>query len=447
MVLQQKEKVAVWGKAKPGVVVVITPSWSGKKYRVLTNAAGDWKASIKTAKAGGPYSVSFFDGDTVQLNDVLLGEVWLCSGQSNMEMPLEGWGKIRNYKEEVASAVYPQIRLLKVEQATSGQPLPEAKINDGWQSCSPQSVANFSAVAYFFARDIQLHHNIPIGLIQSAYSGTPAEAWTSGSSLKKLPEFDSLVHVISSKPGPVQSPHTPTVLFNAMIAPLAGYVLRGVIWYQGEANAARAEQYKLLFPLLVRDWRTHFNNNALPFYFVQLANYKERKPLPEEASWAELREAQLQTLSLHHTGMAVAIDLGDEKDIHPKNKQDVGKRLALIARAKIYREKIAYSGPVYKSHKVKGDKVIISFQHANGGLVISGDHELKGFALAGKDGKFYWAQARIDGSRVIVWSDHVTEPMSVRYAWAFNPICNLYNGAGLPASPFRTDHWKTMPKP
>lgn len=442
MVLQQKDNVALWGKSEADKNVLITTSWNKKKITTKADANGNWKIKVGTPNAGGPYTITFNDGQELVLNNILIGEVWLCSGQSNMEMPLGGWGKIKNYIEEIKAANYPNIRLLTVKKSTSTQPLTEATFKTGWQSCSPQTVADFSAVAYFFARNIQQHHNIPIGLIHSAYSGTPAEAWTSGPSLKKMPDYNSMVDVISSKPGNPNNPHIPTVLFNAMINPILPYGIRGVIWYQGEGNAAKAHQYKTLFPLLINDWRQKWNNPLMPFYFVQLANFKEVQQSPGESDWAELREAQLKTLALPKTGMAVAIDLGEEKDIHPKNKQDIGLRLALIARNKIYKEKITFSGPIYKSYKAEGNKIILSFHYTDRGLRSKGSDDLKGFAIAGNDKKFYWAKAAIKNNKIIVWSPEVKEPVAVRYAWAINSICNLYNGAGLPASPFRTDTWR-----
>jgi sialate O-acetylesterase len=388
----------------------------------------------------------FSDGEELTLKDVLIGEVWICSGQSNMEMPVEGWGKVTNYKQELSAANYPNIRLIKVEKSTSTQPLSNAKINTAWQPCSPTTVADFSAVAYFFARNIQQSKNIPIGLIQTAYSGTPAEAWASATSLQQIPVYDSIVKKISIKLDSPKNAHLPSVLFNAMINPLVPYGVRGVIWYQGESNAAKAHQYQTLFPLLIKDWRQQWNREKMPFYFVQLANFKEVADAPGDSDWAELREAQLKTLSLPNTGMAVAIDLGEVKDIHPKNKQDVGLRLSLIARKKVYKEDVAYAGPIYKKRRVKGNVIELSFSHIDGGLVTKGE-SLKGFAIAGADQKFHWANARIKGNKVIVWSDVVKEPVAVRYAWAINPDCNLYNGAGLPATPFRTDNWKGITEP
>ncbi len=442
MVLQQKDKVALWGQSEINKTVVVITSWNNKKYRTLADSGGNWKVEVTTPKAGGPYTISFNDGEELVLQNILIGEVWLCSGQSNMEMPVAGWGKIKNYEAEITAANFPNIRLIKIEKSTSTQPLPQAKIIQGWQPCTPAAVAEFSAVAYFFARHIQQHHDVPVGLIQTAYSGSPAASWISGTSLKQMPGYDSLVNVISSKAGTPKDAHIPTVLFNAMINPLIPYGIRGVIWYQGESNDKKALQYKSLFPLLINDWRKNWGNKSLPFLYVQLANFTEVKTEPGESTWAELREAQLHTLQLPNTGMAVAIDLGEAKDIHPKNKQDVGLRLAIIARAKVYKEKIPFSGPVYKSHVVNGDKVKITFIHSNGGLQTKNNAALAGFSIAGADKKFYWAKAKIIRNKIVVWSDAVKNPVAVRYAWANNPLGNLYNGAALPASPFRTDTWK-----
>jgi sialate O-acetylesterase len=247
---------------------------------------------------------------------------------------------------------------------------------------------------------------------------------------------------IAPRPMEANNPNRPTVLYNAMIYPFIQYSIRGAIWYQGESNAGRAYQYRSLFPALIKDWRKNWGGGDLPFYFVQLANFMKASDGPEESAWAELREAQLKTLSLPKTGMAVAIDIGDPIDIHPKNKQEVGRRLALIALANTYNQKVSYSGPLYQSSKVEGNKITLSFTHTDGGLKTKGGSALSGFAIAGADKKFHWANATITGNQVIVSSDDVTSPVAVRYSWANNPNGNLYNAADLPASPFRTDDWQ-----
>ena len=256
-------------------------------------------------------------------------------------------------------------------------------------------------------------------------------SYSKGIELKDLPR----------RPQPPTSPNRPTVLYNAMVHPLIPYAIRGAIWYQGESNAERAYQYRTLFPTMIRDWRKNWGQGNFPFYFVQLANFLSVQPEPVDDTWAELREAQLMTLSESNTGMAVIIDVGEANNIHPKNKQDVGKRLALIARNKVYGENIAYSGPIYKSMTVEGNSIHLSFDHVDGGLITRDNEILTGFAIAGADEKFHWADAKIDGETVVVSNLEVTEPVAVRYAWATNPVCNLYNKAGLPASPFRTDSW------
>ncbi|GHT59832.1 9-O-acetylesterase [Bacteroidia bacterium] len=443
MVLQQKTEAPVWGKATPEKEVKITTSWNNQTYKVKADKAGKWMVKVNTPNAGGPYSIVISDGKSLTLNNILIGEVWICSGQSNMEMPLAGWGKIKDYEKEIAEANYPNIRLLHVDKSASTKPLDDlVSTRNGWQACSPENIAAFSSTAYFFGRDLYKNLNIPIGLISTSWGGTIAEAWTSSESLEYMPDFKQALENMKNQPAEVKTdnPNRVTVLYNGMIHPLVPFAFQGAIWYQGESNASRAAQYKELFPLMIRDWRKAWGKD-FPFYFVQLANFKDQKPEPAYSDWAELREAQLQTLHLDNTGMAVIIDIGDAKDIHPKNKQDVGLRLALNARAKTYHEKITYSGPVYESYKIYGDKIHILFSQADG-LKTNDGSEIKGFAIAGSDHVFHWANAVIKGNEIIVSSPDVKFPVAVRYAWADNPVCNLYNGANLPASPFRTDVWK-----
>jgi len=442
MVLQQQTDAPVWGKASPGKTVEIVTSWDNQKYTTKAAADGSWKTSIKTGAAGGPYSITISDGKILELKNVMLGEVWICSGQSNMEMPLAGWGQVLKYKEEIAAANFPDIRFLHVDRATAMLPQASVKVSaGGWQVCSPATIAEFSSTAYFFGRNLhQNMNNIPIGLINTSWGGTIAEAWTSAQTLENMPAFRDAIEKVKATLVD-ESPNNPnrtTVLYNAMIHPLVPYAIQGAIWYQGESNVGRAEQYSELFPLMIRDWRSQWNRN-FPFYFVQLANFQKLQTGPEESAWAELREAQLKTLNLENTGMAVIIDIGDAVDIHPKNKQDVGNRLALAARAKTYGQKIPYSGPIYQSHVIEGHKIRIRFSNTDGGLKAANNEPVKGFTIAGPDHKFYWADAKIEGNEVVVSSTNVPFPVAVRYAWANNPVCNLYNGAGLPASPFRTN--------
>ncbi len=620
MVLQQKQDIPIWGKAESGGEVVVT--LNDQEKRCIVDDKGNWRVDLAPVPAGGPYELVISGEKIDRIKNVMVGEVWVCSGQSNMEMPIGGVGKVSNYKEEIANSSYPNIRLLNVEKIMATTPQ-EKLVSDGWEVCSPETTPNFSAVAYFFGRYLYKKLNVPIGLIETAYGGTLVEAWTSGATLKKIPEFAEIVQEIesdkttdkekeietkrklaewpdkieeilvnsgtlnhgfqnsdyntndwktmrlptlwealdiyidgvvwfskdvnvpkswdgedlelslgkindyditwfngkrvgrgtdvidlrvykipsslvkigqnrivvqvmdiggsgglygparkmklSSKKGSISlvgnwkykidpikidvhklpekqdqnaGVNRPTVLFNGMINPLLPYGIRGAIWYQGESNVERAYQYRKLFSAMIKDWRNVWDEGNFPFYFVQLANYMKVKPQPADDAWAELREAQTMALELPNTGMAVTIDIGEAKDVHPKNKQEVGRRLALNALAKTYGKDIPYSGPMYKTMKIDGDKIRLKFTNADGGLKIKDGKQLKGFAIAGSDKKFVWANANIKGDEVIVWSSKIKNPVAVRYAWAANPVCNLYNGADLPASPFRTDNWK-----
>lgn len=555
MVLQQQADAPVWGEAKPMKTVKVTTSWDGKTYETQANKEGKWKLSVRTPEAGGPYELTLTDGQQLILKNVMIGEVWICSGQSNMEMPLEGWGKIMDYKKEIAAADHPNIRLLHVEHVTSTQPESDIKVRDnGWLVCSPQTIPNFSATAYFFGREISEKQNVPVGLIHTSWGGTNVESWISGKVLQEMPDFSNVVEEVCAMPdktamkaeylktleawnnrvdegfsagkpvraevslddsnwakmkfpgmveeqglngfdgliwlrrtvdipaswagkkvqmilgtiddnditywngkevgrttgytiqrnytvpgklvkaGPLslairivdtgggcgmpndlylrsangeqislagewkyqvaadarkegmppkdmsENPNLPTSLYNAMIHPLVPYGIRGAIWYQGENNASRAYQYRELFPLVIENWRKDWGKD-FPFYFVQLANFKPVSPEPVDSDWAELREAQTRTLSVANTGMAVVIDKGEANDIHPKDKQAVGHRLALIARAKTYGERIPYSGPMYHSYEIDGDKIILSFDHTEGGLKSGDGKHCKVFLL------------------------------------------------------------------
>ncbi len=618
MVLQRQIKIPVWGTAPAGSKVTVQLQQQTKTARA--DAAGKWRVNLEAMPAGGPHQLAIMSADTITLNNVMIGEVWLCSGQSNMEMPLVStWAKVDNFEAEVAAANFPELRLFIAKRAKSTRPREDVE-SEGWKICDPTSVKDFSATAFFFGRHLQQKLGVPVGLMQSAWGGTVVEAWTSGASLKTMPDIASFVHALETttrdsifdskifemklqewyaaleakdaatqgqrawssaeyddfawpvmnlpqkweraglpsfdgllwyrktvtlpeafagqsltlelgpiddydwtffngvqigttpsynalrryqvprelvRPGknliairvldtggdgglygrpeqlklmkdstasialagewrykmglPLQdlplppsaptSPNRPTVLYNAMIAPLVPYALRGAIWYQGESNAGRAYQYRELFPLLIKDWRKQWQQGDFPFLFVQLANFRAQNADPIDDDWAELREAQTMTLALPNTGMAVTIDIGDANDIHPGNKQDVGNRLALNARALVYGEKIAYSGPKYKTMKIEGNRIRLSFEHASEGLKAKNDEELQGFAIAGADKKFVWANAKIEGNTVVVSAASIAQPVAVRYAWSINPRCNLYNKAGLPALPFRTDAW------
>lgn len=622
MVLQQKQDIAIWGTAEPGGEVFV--SLNGQQAKTIVADNGLWNVNLQSIEAGGPYELIISGEDTIKINNVMMGEVWICSGQSNMEMPMLGeWSKVNNYEQEIADANYPNIRLLMVDKEFSNTP--QTSFNsEGWKECLPETVAKFSAVAYFFGRNLYEKLNVPIGLIETAWGGTVVEAWTSAQSLKKIPEFEETVKEIESdtaskeeweaaqigrkkewpdkigkiikesgtwghgfqnadydisawktmalptrwedagmedidgvvwfskeieladswkgkdlmlslgkindydftwfngqkvgrgidvsdlrhyripanlvkanenritvevldigasgglygpaaemkltngtdsivltgnwkykidpikidvaklpeKPDQNSGVNRPTVLYNAMINPLLKYRIRGAIWYQGESNAERAYQYRTLFKTMINDWRTVWKQGDFPFFFVQLANFKKQRAQPHDDSWAELREAQTMALELPNTGMAVSIDIGDARNIHPGNKQDLGKRLAMNALAKTYNKNIVFSGPMYKSMKIEGDKIRLQFDFVNGGLKAKNNEKLTGFAIAGKNKKFVWADAEITGNEIIVSNSKIDKPVAVRYAWAANPVCNLYNGEGLPASPFRTDDWE-----
>jgi sialate O-acetylesterase len=624
MVLQRNMKDAVWGWTEPGKEVTV--SIEGKTAKATADAQGKWLARIGPLPAGGPYKLTVSGPQTVELDNVLVGDVWICSGQSNMEM---GIGNVNNAQQEIADADYPQVRLYTVEKTIATEPRTGLGRDDKalygqWSVCTPQTVATggwngFSAVGYFFGRELYKELHVPIGLIHTSWGGTIAEAWTSGPALRPLKDFDKTldqlektnaehaqgeldhgkamvawyehndpgtrdkwggvatdstgwetmnlptaweqagiptlekfdgivwfrkefdlpagaeqkdiklhlgpiddddttwvngvqvggiegynidrtytVHANLLKPGknviavrvldtggaggiygkpeqltveipgqaPValagpwqykigielgkatalpmavdNNPNIPTVLFNGMIAPLVPYGIKGAIWYQGESNAGRAYQYRKLLPAMIGDWRNHWGEGDFPFYIVQLANWQPLQTQPGDSDWAELREAQSMTAkNVPHSGEAVIIDIGDAGDIHPKDKQDVGKRLALVALDKDYGKKVEYSGPVYKSMQVEGDKIVLSFDHLGGGLTVKGEKP-EGFAIAGEDRKWVWGDAKIVGNAIVVSSPQVPKPVAVRYAWHINPICNLYNKAGLPASPFRTDDW------
>jgi sialate O-acetylesterase len=624
MVLQQEMKVRVWGDATPKER--ITVKFNSTTADTVADAQGHWQTMIGPYKPGGPYELRISGENTLMFKNVLVGEVWVCSGQSNMEWPLVN---AKGGKEAVAQANYPEIHLFTVEKKTST--IPQNDLTGHWVVTTPVEVGQFSAVGYFFGREIYQHLKVPIGLIHTSWGGTPAEAWTSHEALASVPDLQpildryqealkslperqqeyarvlsaweqknlyadtgnkgealgyadpafaaddwqkmnlpqffetaglsmdgavwfrkvvdipaswsgqdlvlnlaaiddydttyfngqkvgatgretvdsyrvprrynvpgSLVHsgrnVIAVRvfdsageggfgpgdmslspagaremeaisllgswdykielrldpkspdwgsrpesPGPANQ-NSPSVLYNAMIAPLTPYAIRGAIWYQGESNAGRAYQYRKLFPLMIHNWRSAWGEQSFPFYFVQLANWHAVKAEPDESDWAELREAQTMTLREQRTGMAVIIDIGDQNDIHPRNKTDVGSRLAAWALADTYHQKVVPSGPLFKSSSFANDKVRIKFKYSDGLRTLDGGPP-KGFAIAGADHKFFWADARIDGSTILLSSKNVPKPVAVRYGWADNPTVNLYNGAGLPASPFRTDEW------
>ncbi|KUG09149.1 sialate O-acetylesterase [Solirubrum puertoriconensis] len=475
MVLQQQASVALWGWADPGEAVTVTPSWSNKPVRVVADEQGKWLVRVPTGRAGGPYELSLVGKNRLSVRNVLLGEVWLCAGQSNMVFPISkrpnsgSYSGVVNEAEVLPQANYPAIRMFTVKNQVADTPQPNAE--GSWVACSPQTAGEFSAVAYFFAQEIHERTKLPIGLVNSSWGGTPAESWTRREVLEQDADFRPILaryqrgletyeqdlaayhskrqeyqQERAANPGlrrsaprePIgaTSNKSPYKNYNAMIHPLVPFTLRGVIWYQGENNAERAYQYRRLFPALIASWREEWQQPKLPFYFVQIAPHRSQNP--------EIREAQLLTmLAVPQTGMAVITDAGDSTDIHPRNKQVVGHRLAQWALAKEYGEKKRpYSGPLYESLRVQNGQAHLQFSHAHGGLVARGG-PLREFTIAGPDSIFHPAQAKIEGNQVVVWSKEVPQPVAVRFAWQHVPYPNFYNGAGLPASPFRTDTWRT----
>lgn len=611
MVLQRNAEVKIWGWADKNEQINI--QFIDQSYKTIADSEGSWQINISDLDAGGPYKMKIIAGNEITINDIMVGDVWVCSGQSNMELTMQWVSPL--YEDEIALSENPDIRYFEVPDKYDFNTPHKDLAGGNWQKTNPKTVLNFSAVSYFFGKQLYKKYHIPIGLINAALGGSPVESWISEESLKEFPgyykeavqfkdssfvnsiiredqsrinswyrestekdagykdptarwynpDYDAsgwatmkipgywadtglgllhgvvwfrkeisvpatmigkevklnlgrivdadsvflngvfvgnttyqypprrytipagvlkegknviVVRVINSqgrggfvegkvyevvsgnqridlkglwqyKAGvkmPVLKSETfirwkPLGLYNAMIAPLLNLRIKGVIWYQGESNAGRPIEYRKLFPAMINDWRKNWKLGEFPFLFVQLPNFMEAKKQPSESNWALLREAQFKTLSLPNTAIAVTIDLGEWNDIHPLKKEDVGKRLALAAEKVAYgEENIVYSGPVYKSMQVDGNKVRIKFNHIGSGLMAKGESELKGFAIAGADKKFMWADSRIENDEVIVWSEKIANPVAVRYAWADNPdSANLYNKEGLPALPFRTD--------
>jgi sialate O-acetylesterase len=453
MVLQQQSRAPLWGWADPGTTVTVQGSWDTKAVaRAKAGEDGKWMVRVKTPAAGGPYEVTITGKQTTVLHNVLIGEVWVCSGQSNMEMPLSGWSgaPLLHSTEEINAARYPQIHLFTVKRNIAFQPQQDC---DGqWAECTPETAASFSATAYFFGRQLYEKLHVPIGLIHSSWGGTVAEAWTSESALRKLGDFDQALNRADSlaphvdqirqqhqqdknSRSVVDNPNTVTVLYNGMIAPLIPFSIRGAIWYQGEANVGRAQQYERLFPTMIADWRHRWQEGNFPFYFVQIAPYPYGG---DSTKAAALRDAQRKSLHVPHTGMVVTLDIGNPKNIHPANKQEVGRRLSLWALANTYGLKdIVYSGPLYAGMKINGSTIRVSFDHADGGLMAKGG-TLGHFEIAGADGHFVPAQAHIAGQQVIVQAQGITAPKAVRYGWSDTAEPHLFNQAGLPASSFST---------
>ncbi len=454
MVLQQSADVAVWGWAPPGDTVEINTSWGG-----ITTAYADttwrWEATLSTPAAlpgeAPQYNMNITGKqNSITLENILIGDVWLCSGQSNMEMGLVAnppWTKgVLNYEEEIANANYPSIRLFKVQR--SQKATPQENLSGAWQECNPESVASFSAAAYFFGRELFSDPmiNIPIGLINSSYGGSSCQAWTKMEVLETDVELNAeyLAPYIAN-PGSVNPEEQPTLLYNGMIAPIVPFSLKGITWYQGESNQDDGDMYRVLCTAMLESWREDWGNNDLPFYYVQMTPFIWDSWM-KEPYYAYLREAQQNMLDVPNTGMAVSIDVGDPLDIHPRNKQAVGNRLALWARAKTYNQNIVFSGPLYKEMIVEAEKIRIKFQEGTtgSGLAAKDGGDLTHFFISGDDKVFYPAKAMIDGNDIVVSNSFVNNPVAVRYAFSNAPEPNLMNLEELPAAPFRTDEWSDV---
>jgi sialate O-acetylesterase len=446
MVLQQGIHNRVWGQADAGEAVTV--EFGGQTHVATAAADGRWEVLLDpVAEYGGPHTLTVKGKNTVSFKDVLIGEVWLCSGQSNMQWAVN---QANDPDLEKAAATFPAIRFVSVPQV--GTQETQANFNGKWEVCSPATVGDFSAVGYFFGRQLHQTLGVPVGLIDNAWGGSAAEAWVRRD---KVAAHDTLraIHdrwtkLEEEKPDDdklMKGNQRPGNIHAGVLSPSIGYGLRGAIWYQGESNAGRAHQYRTLFPFMIASWREEWNladNRDFPFYWVQLADFKAEPAAPGESDWAELREAQTMTLdALPNVGQAVIIDLGEGKDIHPRNKQDVAKRLARWALAETYgREGIACRSPRYHAMEKDGSRILLSFDDVAGGWRPFDVAKPIGFTIAGDDRTFVPALGEIqkDG-RIAVWSDAVAEPIAVRYAWADNPVCNMYSAAGLPLTPFRTD--------
>lgn len=462
MVLQQKAKITLWGWADAGEPVAVWNSWNNRTVKTKADANGNWRIQLQTIHAGGPYEVRIKSSNAIAIKNVLLGEVWLCSGQSNMEFPLgkqQGWRTgVFDYEQAVANANEPLMRLFTVKQEVADTP--QSDVTGYWSACTPSTAANFSAVAYYFARKLIHTTGFPVGLIHSSWGGTPAESWTNKEVLQSnadfLPILERYQQTVENYPAllkayetavaekkqtpkkpvdPFKDSKSPCKLYNAMIHPLIPFTLKGVIWYQGESNASRAYQYRKLFPALIRSWRKEWNAN-LPFYFVQIAPEYQQNP--------EIREAQLFTYrTVPNTGMAVIADAGDSLNVHPRSKEIVGNRLAACALVKNYGiDTITYASPFYRSMKIEQDKIRIRFDFAEKGLATNDGGAVRELVIAGADKRFIPAIARIEGNSLVVWSPQIKQPIAVRYAWKHFFRVNLFSKEGWPVSPFRTDDWE-----
>jgi sialate O-acetylesterase len=476
-VLQRDVKLPVWGWAKPGEIVEV--SLAGQKQQSETDDSGRWQVTFAPLALGEPLTMMVEGKNRIEIKDLLVGDVWLCSGQSNMEWRVE---HSLDPELEIPAANYPDLRLLKVKN--EGDQNPQVDSTDHWQRCTPQTAESFSAVGYYFGRELQQIERVPIGMIDNSWGGSSCEAWIrrdllEGNELyqpllerwnKTMADFDADPASAdfrskyaewqkkdaegrkSGQPNLAGRPQwnsvatnniRPASLYNGRICPIAPYAIRGAIWYQGETNVDRAYQYREMFPLMVKTWREKWGQGDFPFYWVQLADFKDEIASPGDSDWAELREAQTMALDkVTNSGQAVIIDIGEANDIHPRDKQTVAKRLARLALADTYGRKLSHDSPSYEKMERRGDAIVVRLSNVNGKLVTFDNKPATGFAIAGNDRKWVWADAQIVGDNEIeIRSDAVPEPVAVRYAWADNPVCNLYDSVKLPVTPFRTDDW------
>ncbi len=461
MVLQQGQENKIWGTATAGEKVSI--SIADKSMEAKADDKGNWSAKLPSLPAGGPHKLRVAGSSVVELSDVLVGEVWICSGQSNMQWNV---ASSNNADLEILAAKYPNIRMINFPQVGTQEPV-WSHDDRKWMVCTPDTVSSFSAVGYFFARQIHQSTNVPIGMINNAWGGSACEAWVNRDVLKANPKFEGLLSrwnvmeerfaslnakqdrteeekaELTKLQGTMKNNSRPANIYNGVLKSHIGYGIKGAIWYQGESNAGRAYQYRELFPAMITNWRNEWGQGDFPFYWVQLADYQAERTEPGDSDWSELREAQTMAMDkLPNSGQAVIIDIGEGKDIHPKNKVDVGMRLARWALAKQYNQPIDYQSPRYESMEKVGSGIVVKIANRGKKWRPFDVNEPIGFTIAGEDKKFFKADAKIlEDSRVQVSSASVPNPVAVRYAWAQNPICNMFADNGLPLTPFRTDDW------
>jgi len=443
MVLQRDLANPVWGWADAGEEVVVVLGDQTKK--ATADANGQWRVTLDPMPVGGPHQIVIEGKNRIAIQDVLMGEVWVCSGQSNMQQSV---GSTKDADLTHVTAHYPNLRVITVP--VLGTQEPQQDFKGAWQPTTPETVGGFTAAGYYFG--LTLHHalGVPIGLIHDSWGGSSCQAWIPRNLMEADPRYQAMMdswREMEKDPekfkNEMGNQHRPGNLYNGMLKPVIGYGIRGAIWYQGESNAGAAYQYRHMFPLMINSWREAWGQGDFSFYWVQLADFNPERPEPGDSAWAELREAQTMTQSLPKTGQAVIIDTGEANDIHPRNKEDVGERLARWALAKDYGVHIACRSPEYKSLEKQGNKIVVTFDYVVDTLKPFDVNDIVGFTIAGEDRKFVPAQAKVvDKNKVEVWNDQVASPAAVRYAWADNPVCNLFNGSPLlPVTPFRTDDW------